>query len=205
MLSPVRFAIYACFLTVLSATENRLSDLDRTEIQKAYQKAQLAPVAVPGGYTARSHSQEWQTRFDARGFTVQPDSGAWSWGLELKRYGFSGSERSAGAASGMSADKVRVSYRRGGLEEWFVNDAAGVEHGSPVDPGRGDFSYSFHPGHLGSREHHRHRSTVARAFVSGWITHGLARCLHSGSPPSRLESCTAIAPRQHIALSYRNH
>src|SRR5262249_55862833 len=93
-----------------------------------YQRHKHSAVAAPGGYQARNPSQQWMTQFDGHGFTVQPDGKAWTWGLALERYGFAGSELVAGSAR-ILADKNRVRYDRGLLEEWFLNDGRGLEQG----------------------------------------------------------------------------
>ncbi len=71
---------------------------------------------------------------------MQPDSGGWTWGLELVRYGIAEDQHEVGGAAPVTTDAARVSYAWGaGLEEWFVNDARGLEHGFTLQerPGRG--------------------------------------------------------------------
>ena len=76
---------------------------------------------------------EWQMNFDRRGFLAQPGSGGWQWGLELKSYGFAGQENSVEGEPTIRADGQRLVYARDpGLEEWFVNDRRGLEHGFTV-------------------------------------------------------------------------
>jgi hypothetical protein len=97
-------------------------------------------------YSARSPGHRWQSRFDQRGFTTTPDGGGWIWGLELWRYGFPGHERSAAAQPEprMAAAGHRLTRQWDPcLEEWYVNDARGLEHGFTLaqrPPGA-------HPGH----------------------------------------------------------
>ncbi len=69
-------------------TPKGLSDSDWSGIRGAYERGRHAIVANPDGtHQARNPGQAWMTRFDARGFTVTPDAGGWSWGLELAGYG----------------------------------------------------------------------------------------------------------------------
>ena len=55
--------------------------------------------------------------------------GAWSWGLEPERYGFPGQERPAYRTKALLANGNRIALERGPLEEWWVNDTRGLEHG----------------------------------------------------------------------------
>jgi hypothetical protein len=115
--------------TNLNQTPKGLSASDWSAIRSEYERHRHAAVPIDGGYRARNHAQQWLTHFDGRGFTVQPDSGQWSWGLELERYGFAGQERVVSGLPRVLSDKERVSYGWGAVEEWFVNDKRGLEHG----------------------------------------------------------------------------
>ena len=85
-----------------------------------------------GGVQSRSHYHGWLARFDGKGFTVKPDTQAWSWGLELERWGRQGEEGIAGAAVRIHKDVNRLEYRRPGITEWFVNSKDGLEHGFTI-------------------------------------------------------------------------
>src|SRR5579872_2082092 len=67
-----------------------LSGSDWAGIREEYQRHRQAAFAVAGGHRARNYAQHWVTRFDGRGFEVTPDSARWSWGLQLRSYGFTG-------------------------------------------------------------------------------------------------------------------
>ena len=120
-------------------TPEGLSDSDWSGIRGAYERNRHAIVANPDGtYQARNPGQRWMTRFDARGFTVTPDAGGWSWGLELVGYG---GRTFVSAGPGDETDKsvrtplirndgTKVSYLRDDyLTEWFINDSRGLEQG----------------------------------------------------------------------------
>jgi hypothetical protein len=115
-----------------------LAASDWASIRAAHQAWQHAfqPLA-DGDYTARNPGQQWRTRFDGRGFLVQPDGGAWQWGLELTAYGFPGHQHalpSAAAAPLVEAAGSRLAYAwEAGLREWFVNDQRGLEHGFTIN------------------------------------------------------------------------
>lgn len=99
-------------------------------IRAAYEQHRHTAVRDADGWKARNPRQQFVTRFDGRGFTVQPDTGAWRWGLELRAYGFSGAMREAARNASVSVRHERVGYDWGsGIEEWFVNDRRGLEHG----------------------------------------------------------------------------
>ena len=110
-----------------------LSRSDWAGIQKAYtlQRHQVAPLAGQAGvWHARNPGQAWRTYFDGRGFRVEPDTGEWTWGLELSRYGIGDDQHEVGGAVPVTTEASRVSYAwGGGIEEWFVNDTRGLEHG----------------------------------------------------------------------------
>lgn len=105
-------------------------------------------VARPGGeFAARNPRQQWVARFDARGFQLVPDQPeTWRWGLELRSWGLSpaGSSTTEGDRPGLdlpvhsprpdlTGEGSRLTARRDiGLDEWYVNDASGLEHGFTV-------------------------------------------------------------------------
>ena len=71
-----------------AATPKGLSNSDWSSIRRAYEKERHAVVANPdGSHQARNPGQAWLTKFDGRGFTVTPEAGGWTWGLELAGYG----------------------------------------------------------------------------------------------------------------------
>ncbi|HVU26032.1 MAG TPA: cadherin-like beta sandwich domain-containing protein [Opitutus sp.] len=110
-----------------------LTALEWTSIRAAHEAARRAIVAVPGGHAARSPAQQWRTFFDARGAVTTPDGGAWHWGLELKRYGFSGHEIAVSGEPAVQVAGERLTYvRDANVQEWFVNEARGLEHGFTV-------------------------------------------------------------------------
>jgi uncharacterized protein (TIGR03437 family) len=94
---------------------------DWEAIRAEYERNRHAAFPALGGHRARNFRQQWRAHFDGRGFQVEPDDGGWTWGLELVGHG----ERAQ-----VTIAKERVSYRwNSALEEWFVNDTRGLEHG----------------------------------------------------------------------------
>ena len=106
----------------LEATPEGLSDADWSGIRAAYEGTRHAITAdADGTYRARNSGQAWVTRFDGRGFTVNPHAGDWEWGLELKGFG---------EVTKILNEGEKLSYvRDGGLVEWFINDSRGLEQG----------------------------------------------------------------------------
>ncbi|HMX26190.1 MAG TPA: putative Ig domain-containing protein, partial [Blastocatellia bacterium] len=103
---------------------------DWNSIRSAYEKKRHAVVAVEGGQRAHNPGQQWRTRFDGRGFAVTPDQGDWTWGLELDSYGFAAAPRAVGGQARVTTEGERVAYQWDEtLEEWYVNDRRGLEHG----------------------------------------------------------------------------
>jgi len=122
-------------LPSLDSVPEGLAPSDWTSIRAAYEAQRHAAFAAEGGYQARNPGQQWRTKFDARGFSTQPDAGGWQWGLELRSYGFAGqrAEQIEGRARAVKVEGQRVTYTwDGALEEWFVNDQRGLEHGFTV-------------------------------------------------------------------------
>ena len=120
---------------IISANEvpKGLAKSDWAQIRAAYEKGRHVATAVKGGHEAYNPGQQWMTRFDGRGFTAQPNAGGWHWGLELRSYGFEGSENISPASPVVKADGQRVSYRwASAVEEWYINDSRGLEHGFTV-------------------------------------------------------------------------
>jgi hypothetical protein len=110
-----------------------LSAADWIGIRQAYEQGRHEARAEQDGYLARNPLQQWTTRFDGRGFTTKPETGDWTWGLQLQRYGFAGSERAPTRPARMSAEGRRVAYDWDTtLTEWYVNETRGLEHGYTV-------------------------------------------------------------------------
>ena len=116
-----------------NAVPERLSTGDWAGIRAAYEAGRHAAYSVAGGFEARNPGQRWRTHFDGRGFLTRPDAGGWTWGLELERYGFAGSEQEVTRPARVSVEGGRVAYAWDGtLEEWYKNDRRGLEHGYTV-------------------------------------------------------------------------
>jgi len=110
-----------------------LAPEDWSSIRQALVASRHAVQPDGEGFQARNPGQRWRTRFDGRGFTTEPDGGGWAWGLELVRYGFAGHERAVTDPLRASADGGRMTYAWDELlEEWYVNDERGLEHGYTV-------------------------------------------------------------------------
>jgi hypothetical protein len=94
---------------------------DWQSIRAAYEAGRHAFQLVENGWQAGNPGQQWLTVFDGQGFTMTPDAGGWTWGLELAGYG---------KATGVRQEGEKISYARAdGLTEWFVNDTRGLEQG----------------------------------------------------------------------------
>ena len=119
-----------------------LSVADWSSIRRQYEQHRLAVFPVAGGYQAQNPLLHWLMRFDGRGFTTQPRSGGWQWGLKLRSYGFPSRMRTHASQPRVSVEGSRVAYDWDStMQEWFVNDARGLEHGFTIHerpPGSGD-------------------------------------------------------------------
>ena len=133
---PQRWLLVTALLTIGAAQALAASPpagvtaSDWSSIRAEYERHRHAAFAVDGEHHARNAEQQWLSRFDGRGWSVEPDSGAWQWGLQLQSYGWSGNPRAVSLPTGVAAEMGRVSYRWDErLEEWYVNDQRGLEHG----------------------------------------------------------------------------
>ena len=113
-----------------------LSSSDWHSIRAAYEAKRHAVQAderQPGSFQARNPGQQWLSTFNAEGVAISPDHGRWQFGLRLAGWGHAGHEQPAAPLVGIDAHGQRTVYRYSdGLEEWFVNDQRGLEHGFTV-------------------------------------------------------------------------
>lgn len=126
------FLILSGSLTAAStdAPPKGVSASDWQNIRQAYEAHRHAITPVdgsPGHFRARTPGQQLENHFDGRGFTTKPETGSWSWGLELRAYG---QEPITGTATQIKADGQRLEYQWSPhLTEWWKNDRQGLEHG----------------------------------------------------------------------------
>ncbi len=120
-------------LTAPDQAPEGLSGSDWQSIRAAYEAGRHAFQPVADGWQARNPGQRWLTTFDRRGFEVQPRDGGWSWGLELQGYGFGEQPQPLGERPAATAAGQRLTYQwDGAVQEWYINDARGLEHGFTV-------------------------------------------------------------------------
>ena len=117
-------------------TPKGLAKSDWSSIRAAYEAGRHEIRATEGGHEARNPGLGWRTNWDGRGFLAQPASagdGAWQWGLQLESYGFPGAEQKISQTAPAHAEGQRLTYQwDANVQEWYVNDQRGVEHGFTV-------------------------------------------------------------------------
>lgn len=107
-----------------------LAKSDWVNIRAAYEAAQHVFQPTSSGWQARNPGQQWTTSFDRRGFLAAPEAGGWTWGLELQGYGFGNYQRTLPGIPAVQAEGSRLVYQWDSfVQEWFVNDLRGLEHG----------------------------------------------------------------------------
>ncbi|MCA8941319.1 MAG: FG-GAP repeat protein, partial [Planctomycetes bacterium] len=112
---------------------------DWSGLVAARQVARHAIGTSEHGHEAFNPGQRWSTRFDGRGFEVEPEVAAWRWGLELASFGTGREQRSITRTADVSVAGPRLTYGwTPALEEWYVNDGRGLEHGYTVRQRFGD-------------------------------------------------------------------
>jgi hypothetical protein len=117
-------------LTSPDQVPDGLAKSDWQNIREAYEAGRHSFQPVEGGWQARNPGQQWTTKFDRRGFLATPKDSGWTWGLELKSYGFGENQRQIQGTPAVRTDGQRLSYQWDAtVEEWFINDTRGLEHG----------------------------------------------------------------------------
>lgn len=121
-------------MTGMSAAE--LTNVDRSQLHALMQKKAHEIVHESSATKlAYNPGQQWTTRFDGRGFETSPqerssEPSAWSWGLQLEKMARGADQWLPGHAPVIRSEGSRVAYDWGaGVQEWFVNDDRGLEHG----------------------------------------------------------------------------
>ena len=86
------------------------------------------------GWRVFNSEQRLTTTFDGRGFEVRTGLAEWRWGLELESYGVGSEQRRIGKRqAAVKVDGARIGYGWDEtIEEWVVNERAGIEHGFTV-------------------------------------------------------------------------
>lgn len=118
-----------------SAPSKSLAAEDWSAIRAAHEAWQHRfEAGADGTHVARNPGQQWTTRFDGRGFLVEPAGQAWRWGLELRSYGVGDRRQRIEGPARVAKSADRLRYRWDGtMEEWFRNDRRGLEQGWTVD------------------------------------------------------------------------
>ena len=121
-------------LTAPDQVPKGLASSDWASIRAAYEAGRHAFQPVADGWQARNPGQQWTTQFDRRGFLAQPPDGTWSWGLELQSYGLGEQQETLGERSpAAQAAGQRLTYQwDAAVQEWFINDPRGLEHGFTI-------------------------------------------------------------------------
>ncbi len=114
-----------------SAVQDALS---RAEYDvRAISTSTSAPAAADVRFRAPNRAQRLRAEFANAEVRLAPgaETGAWSFGMAFAGLG-RGEDVVAPMAATVAAEGNRVSYRRGNVEEWYVNDARGLEQGFTI-------------------------------------------------------------------------
>ena len=116
---------------------------DWNSIRAAHGAARFHAMECEKGMLAYNPGQRWWATFDGQGFLVEPKGGAWSWGLQLESIGFAGAMVEVKPGAVACADGNRIWYDWSeDLQEWYINDTRGLEHGYTLErrPSKGTAS-----------------------------------------------------------------
>ena len=120
-------------LTAPEQIPEGLAKSDWQSIRAAYEAGRHAFHPTATGWRAKNPGQQWTTAFDKRGFLATPRDGNWQWGLELQSYGFGENQHALSGTPAVKAAGQRLTYQWDAtVQEWFVNDQRGLEHGFTV-------------------------------------------------------------------------
>jgi hypothetical protein len=127
-------------------------------IIEAHEEAKYAITRQDKGWQGWNPGQQWVTKFDGRGFLTRPETipetrpesgreaeaNEWRWGLELESYGTGVREKRVRGRAGdvsVAGEEVRYHWnnRDGrGVEEWYLNNRKGLEHGYRINESQGE-------------------------------------------------------------------
>lgn len=114
--------------SVLANTAKKHQDLK--SLREAYDSSIHAFQNTDAGWQAKNLEQQWTAHFDGQSFVTSPLGQSWTWGLQLQSYGFAGSEVNVTGTATIQTDGQRLTYQwSSSLQEWFINDRRGLEHG----------------------------------------------------------------------------
>ena len=120
-------------LTSADQVPEGLAKSDWASIRAAHEAARHTFQPTLTGWQARNPGQQWTTSFDRRGFVATPKAGGWTGGLELQGYGFGDQQQTIAGTPAVQAVGSRLTYQwDAAVQEWFVNDQRGLEHGFTV-------------------------------------------------------------------------
>ena len=110
---------------------NGLKRSDWNSIIKAHQAWKHSIKEDGKVWRAHNPGSGLTATFDGRGFDVRPESGDWSWGLELVSYGRGDQQISVtNRSADVSTTEQQINYQwNQNLQEWMKNHSNGLEHG----------------------------------------------------------------------------
>ncbi|MCC6608009.1 MAG: hypothetical protein IT327_32685 [Anaerolineae bacterium] len=109
------------------------NEIRQSEYRISWQENEPVSEAT-GAYQAPNRSHDFRTFFVPEGIRLQPRTETttnWQWGLSLIGYGYDGHIRPVATAALTPAEN-RITYRRGQVTEWYINDERGLEQGFTI-------------------------------------------------------------------------
>ncbi len=121
-------------LFVISCSASSAAEVPPSWISQAKQNVADAEYAITQqgtAWQAANRAHGFRTTFAPEGVRLVPrleQDSSWTWGLTLTGVGRPGAVTPVESAL-LRVDGKRITYDRGGIVEWYVNDARGLEQG----------------------------------------------------------------------------
>jgi RHS repeat-associated protein len=106
------------------------ANIRRAEYHVTWQESTLLDD-VPAAYQAPNRAQGMRIYFTETGIRLIPRTGekTWEWGLSPVRYGYGERTRPLPPATALLPNQNHLTYQRGALTEWYVNNEDGIKQG----------------------------------------------------------------------------
>jgi len=137
MLSLRVIGLFTVFLLAPIILFAKLTTEMPTGLQAAYQQARhqievIEEKGKPTHWRALNTTNHMSVDFDGESIVARSLKGDWTFSMELTQLGASDQLKPVNKAS-VHATGARLTYDRGNIKEWYINDPKGLEQGFTLD------------------------------------------------------------------------